>query len=169
MRTSRGMVWLAVVVAGWLAGPMGSPASAQEVVFVVRHAERADTSSDSALSPVGELRAAHLAEHLRHAGVTAVFSTPYRRTLGTAAPLATNCGLAIVQIPGSQPTELLDRVRALGPKARVLIVGHSNTVPALLAALGATAPVTIADDEYDNLFVVIPGAGTEPTVVRLRY
>ena len=53
----------------------------------------------------------------------------------------------------------------------MLIAGHSDTVPKLLAALGYATPVTIARGEFDNLFVVMPGRppGAPPVVIRLRY
>jgi broad specificity phosphatase PhoE len=64
---------------------------------------------------------------------------------------------------------LLEQLRATGPKARVLVAGHSDTVPALLKALGCTEPITIAKAEYDNLFLVIPGDKASPLQLRLRY
>lgn len=106
---------------------------------------------------------------LADAGITAVFATQYRRTVDTARPLATRLGVPIVEIPAGRHAELLEAARAAGPAARVLIVGHSDTVPELLAALGDRVSVTIAKGEYDNLFVVVPGAKTEPVVVRLRF
>ncbi len=61
------------------------------------------------------------------------------------------------------------RVQAAGPHDRLLIVGHSNTVPEVLRALGIATPVTIADSEYDNLFVVVPTKGEPPVLLRLRF
>jgi hypothetical protein len=51
----------------------------------------------------------------------------------------------------------------------VLVVGHSDTVPAILRLMGHPDPVTIAHAEHDNLFVVVPHAAGPPSVVRLRY
>ena len=51
----------------------------------------------------------------------------------------------------------------------VLIVGHSNTVPDLLKRLGVKDAITIAESEFDNLFVVVRPASGEPTLIRLRY
>ena len=51
----------------------------------------------------------------------------------------------------------------------VLVVGHSNTVPALLAALGHPESVSIGSDEYDNLFIVVPRGQAPPTVIRIRF
>ena len=51
----------------------------------------------------------------------------------------------------------------------VLVVGHSNTLPEILAKLGAPAKVAIDDGDFGNLFVVVRSPGKVPTVVRLRY
>jgi hypothetical protein len=59
---------------------------------------------------------------------------------------------------------LLSQVRSA--KGHVLVVGHSNTVPDVINALGVAATITIADAEYDNLFVVLPHGAQ---LVRLRY
>ena len=48
----------------------------------------------------------------------------------------------------------------------VLVVGHSNSVPDIVKALGGTAAITIADDEFDNLFIVRPGPPA--SVIRLH-
>jgi broad specificity phosphatase PhoE len=145
------------------------PASAQEAIFVVRHAEKVDDSTDAALSPAGEARAAALARTLRTAGITAVYATEFQRTVRTAAPLADMLKLPVTTVPANDQAGLIARVRAAGPADAVLIVGHSNTVPAILKALGCTTPVAIADDEYDNLFVVIPRSQGAPTLLRLRF
>ncbi|MFI5075863.1 MAG: histidine phosphatase family protein, partial [Vicinamibacteria bacterium] len=67
-------------------------AAAQQAVIVVRHAEKADQTPDSALSPKGQVRAKALADLLRGAGVTHVITSEYLRTRETAAPLATALG-----------------------------------------------------------------------------
>lgn len=156
----------AIAMAG---GPWAAPASAQDAVFVVRHAERLDNSSDSPLAAEGQRRAARLAEQLRDARITAIFVTQFVRTADTAKPLADRLGVPLQRIPAAQTTDLIARLRALGPDARVLVVGHSDTVPKILSGMGSTEPVTIAPDEYDNLFIVLPRAAVAPAVLRLRY
>ena len=64
---------------------------------------------------------------------------------------------------------LLQRVRGSGPHGRVLIVGHSNTVPTSSARSASRRPIAIGDAEYDNLFIVIPQPGGAPRLVRLRF
>jgi phosphohistidine phosphatase SixA len=147
------------------------PAHAQEAIYIVRHAERASDEPLSPLSAEGHARAARLADILRDAGITAIFVTEYERVAQTAQPTATRLGLTPTVIMADDTSGLVAKVHALGPSARVLIAGHSDTVPKLLAALGYATPVTIAKGEFDNLFVVIPGKppGVPPVVLRLRY
>jgi phosphohistidine phosphatase SixA len=135
----------------------------------VRHAERADQSSDSALSPTGVARAERLARMLKDAGITHLFTSEFRRTRDTAVPLAGMVHMKTEQLPAGNTQALVEKVSALGAHDRVLIVGHSNTVPEILRLLHVAQPLTIADEEYDNLFVVVPHATAAPTLLRLKY
>jgi broad specificity phosphatase PhoE len=144
-------------------------ASAQEAVFVVRHAERLDSSADSPLSAEGQARAARLAQMLRDARITVIVATEFKRTQDTARPLADALKLSVQQIAATDLDGLLTKLRAAGPRGRVLVVSHSDRVPAILAALGDRQEVAIATAEYDNLWMVVPGSGKVPLVVRLRY
>src|SRR5579871_6565122 len=84
--------------------------SAQKLVFVVRHAERADAGMqaqrDPALSAAGEARAQKLAAMLTDAGVKDIFATEFKRTQDTAKPLAMKTGVAVEQV-GSADTAML--------------------------------------------------------------
>jgi broad specificity phosphatase PhoE len=145
------------------------PAWAQQAVILVRHAERADQSTDSLLSPAGTERAKALARTLATAGVTQVFVTKFQRTQLTAAPLAGALKLTPQVVDAATSAPIVERIRRDHANDVVLIVGHSNTVPALVKEFGHPDPVTIADDEFDSLFVLIPRASGSPTVLRLRY
>jgi broad specificity phosphatase PhoE len=152
---------------------LAATAAAQQTVFVVRHAERADTAAGAAptmaadpeLSDAGRARAESLAAALEDAEVVAIFATEFKRTQATAAPLAKALGLQVTTISSKEPAKLIQAVRSAG--GNVLVVGHSNTVPAIVKDLGVAAPITVGDAEYDNLFVVTLGA--TPSVLRLHY
>jgi len=144
-------------------------ATAQEVIYIVRHAERADQSADSALSSQGISRAARLRDMLRDAGVTQIFTSELQRTIATATPLAAERHLTPRAVPAADGAALVASINASGPRDRVLVVGHSNTVPALLRALHVDASITIADDDYDNLFIVVPQKEGRPVLMRLKY
>src|SRR5262249_46662073 len=94
-----------VLAAGELFMP--AVAFAQNLVFVVRHAERADAGmqaqTDPPLSAAGEARAQKLAAMLADAGVKDIFATEFKRTQDTAKPLAMKTGVAFEQV-GSKDT-----------------------------------------------------------------
>jgi len=145
---------------------------AQKLVFIVRHAERADAAApqmqgqaDPPLSSAGEARAAKLAGMLADAGIKAIFATEYRRTQDTARPLATRLGLNLERVPARDTKALVTKLQSEHAGDIVFVVGHSNTVPGIIKSLGGPE-VTIADDEYDNLFIVVPATGT---MTRLRF
>jgi len=147
-------------------------AAAQSTVFVVRHAERADggaangmMGNDPDLSEAGRARAESLAAVLKDAGITAIYTTKFRRTQQTAAPLAKALGLTPATISSRDTAGLLEKIKAAA--GNVLVVGHSNTVPEVVKGLGVTVPVTVGDAEYDNLFIV--RRGEQPAVLRLHY
>ena len=141
-------------------------AAAQKAVFVVRHAEKI-SKEDERLTEAGKARGQRLARMLADAGIAAVYSTDTERTRGTAGPLAEERRLPVTIY--DKPKALAERVRTEHGGDAILVVGHSNTVPKLLEAFGCAESVSIADDEYDNLFVVVPTAGGPATLVRLRY
>jgi broad specificity phosphatase PhoE len=143
-------------------------AHAQRAVVIVRHAERADQSEDSPLSSAGVARAELLARILASSGVSAIYTTQFQRTIKTAEPLANLLKLKMTNSEMSA-AELVKTLRAKHANATVLVVGHSNTVPEILAALGHQQGVEIGSQEFDNLFIVVPLVKAPPTVVRLRY
>jgi broad specificity phosphatase PhoE len=155
------------VLAALLLLAAAPPALGQQAIIVVRHAEKADQSTDTALSEAGRARAAALAALLARAGVTAVYATQYRRTVQTVQPLADTLKLTVQTMPADDTAGLVARLRSQHASDVVLVAGHSNSVPEILARLGHTQAVTIADDDFSSLFVVVPRAGGAPAVLRL--
>ncbi|MDB4917468.1 MAG: Phosphoglycerate mutase [Gemmatimonadetes bacterium] len=142
-------------------------------VIVVRHAEKAAApAADPPLNAAGEARAAAFAELVRDAGIQAIISTQFLRTKGTAAPIAAKLGLSVETVDARLPQHpklVADSILAKHRGHTVLVIGHSNTVPAIVAALGAPKPADICDDGYDNVFVVTVPASGPASVVRLHY
>ncbi len=60
---------------------------------------------------------------------------------------------------------LSEKLRALNGNA--LVVGHGNTIPDLLKALGIATPVSIPEDDYTEIFAVL--VGDAPQLLRLHY
>jgi phosphohistidine phosphatase SixA len=144
-------------------------ARAQEAIYIVRHAERLDQSPDSPLSTDGVGRSFKLRDLLRDAGIAHIFTTELRRTIDTAKPLAEALRVTPQQLSGPDVSALASRLTSLGDRDRALVVGHSNTVPQLLRALGVNTPVTIADGDYDNVFIVVPTKDSAPVLLRLKF
>lgn len=156
---------------------VASVAIGQQAVVLVRHAEKATDSNEPEvpLSEQGQARAERLAKMLAGAGVTAVYATDTVRARKTGEPLAKALKLEVRTYPSRDaggrlaPRLLLDRLQKDEATGVVLVVGHQNTVPDLIAALGYPGKVEIGDRDFDGLFVVVPKAGAAPTVVRLKY
>ena len=158
------------ILIGLILAATATVASAQTTFFLVRHAERTDSgaggmAADPVLSAAGRARAESLAAMLKDTKLTAVFATEFKRTQQTAAPTAQAQHLTVTTVAADKTAGLVEKLKAAS--GAVLVVGHSNTVPEIVAALGVTTPVTIAETEFDNLFIVITGA--QPAMVRLRY
>lgn len=125
-------------------------------VVLVRHAEKVDASRDPELSQAGRERAAALARALADVPFDAVLSTPFIRTRETARPVATQAGVPITETPVTEAYagDLAARLRDEYAGLTVLIVGHSNTTPDVIRALGVRPVPAIADHKYDDIFVV---------------
>ena len=124
-------------------------------VVLIRHAERHASGSDT-LSPAGAKRAALLVRMFREAGVSAIFTSEFKRTKDTAAPLAQALTITAQQIAANAATA---RTQLLGAGPLALVVGHSDTVPALIAALGGPSGIEIKELEFDRMFVLTVAQG----------
>jgi len=143
------------------------------VVLLVRHAEKAaQPPQDPPLSEAGSTRAQSLLAVARDAGVTAIITTQYERTRKTAEPAAAALHITPEVVdagPVAQHAKAVADQILKHAGGTVLVVGHSNTVPAIVAALGAPRPRDLCDSEYDQLFVVVIGDAGPPRLIRSRY
>ena len=152
------------VLCCFLVGLALSNSFSQSTVFIVRHAEKANDSKDAELSETGRARAETLANMLRDSKISAIYTTEFKRTGQTAAPLAKALGLTVTTLPSENRAALVAKLRT--STANSLVVGHGNTIPDIIKALGISEPVNISESDYDNLFVVL--LGEKPYLIRLR-
>jgi phosphohistidine phosphatase SixA len=168
---------IALVVLSVLPFPAAVHAAAdgQLVVVLVRHAEKAATPGDDPdLSPAGKIRSEALAEVLADAGVDAIITTQYRRTQQTAAPLASARGVIAQVVRAGGPAaeharEVAAAVRALTTGSLVVVVGHSNTVPAIIGALGGPGMSDLCETEYASLFTLVLAGDRPARLVHSRF
>jgi phosphohistidine phosphatase SixA len=148
-------------------------------VYLVRHAEKAaEPAADPPLLEAGTKRAEELARTLGKAGIKTIYTSQYLRTKQTAGPLAKQLGIAPTVIPvkmsAANPRELSQQYlteiaeRVYSSPGNVLIVGHSNTVPEIIKALGGDVAPTIDETVFDDLFVVTAYAKGKAKVAHLR-
>ena len=148
--------WLSLALFAVLAACQTVPDTVETSgkTYLVRHAEKTAERPDPGLTDAGSIRAVMLADELEDVGLTAIWSTDYKRTRDTAAPIAARLGLEVqlydpADLPGFAAQLKTD------PAQVALVVGHSNTTPQLTEALGGD-PATPIDEghEYDRLYVV---------------
>lgn len=148
---------------------------ATTTIIFVRHAEKAESPpEDPELSEAGKRRVAELTRQLVDAdvvaGIDAIYSTPYKRTMETARPLSEALSLPINRYDPGDNEAVLETILKEHKGKIILVVGHSDTIPGLIADLGASKRIPPIDDaEYDNIYVIsIPWFGKTKTI-RLRY
>ena len=120
---------------------------------LIRHADvPPGMGPNPALSADGLARAQQLRHLLGDAGIEAIFVTSLLRTQQTAEPIAAD--LQITPTVIDDVDALVTAIRARPSASRVLVVGHTNTVPGVISGLGGPAIPAIGATEFDNLFVL---------------
>ncbi len=171
MRIYRGVLWLALLLCA--VGAHAEVPPGETWIIVVRHAEKAaDDPRDPSLSDAGQRRAQALADTLKNSDVQAIYTTQYRRTQLTAEPLSKQTGVAVSVRPvtadnaAGYTNALVSEIRAKHPGQTVLVVGHSNTAPEIVAAFSGAAAAPMQESEYDRLtLVALPAKGKARVVV----
>lgn len=163
------IILIALVGLAACASPLRSPEIA--TFFVVRHAEKStDDRKDPSLSAAGAARAEALAKRFATRPLTAAYATSFRRTQSTAAPAAQASGLAVTTYAADvPPAEFAAELVRTHPRGRVLVVGHSNTVPDIVGSLCQCKVAPIPDSQYGQLFEVHVDQGGHATMVEMAY
>jgi len=169
-------IWLAMLAAialGAASLALYSRATTTTIVLV-RHAEKQlGTIEDPPLTQEGDERARQLARLFGASAplgsVQAIYATSTRRAQATAAPLAERLGLTVVTA-NDAPVALARRVRREHHGGVALVVGHSNTIPAIAAALASRPDVpAMSEDDFGTIYVVsVPDLG-RASILRLAY
>lgn len=147
---------LATLLLPACAGTPSSDDAGGATFIVVRHGEKtSDTEHDPDLSAAGIERARQLAQRLAGDDITAIYTTDYRRTRQTVQPSASVHGVEAASYDAKlSADEFAARLKAAHPRGTVLIAGHSNTVPDIVAALCECEAAPMPETEYDRLSTV---------------
>jgi len=135
-----------------------SAQSVNKTIVLVRHAEKAPappTEPDPELSAEGRERAQRFMKAVvKKYKPHEIFSTNYKRTRDTAEPIARSRGKQVQTYDASKPAELIAKIMA-SKTDHYLIVGHSNTIPALANALAKKEVFrNLLDTEYGVYWVI---------------
>lgn len=164
-----GVLMLAAAVVYW-------NSATTTTIVLLRHAEKESSAiTDAPLSPEGESRSTRLAQMFGDAEkfgrVQKIYVTNTRRTQQTAGSLEQRLNLPGVVVDSK--TEAGDIARQVLRENRggvALVIGHSNTIPEIVAALTHRHDVPpIGEEEFDTLYVVtVPTIG-QASVLRMKY
>src|ERR1051326_8560186 len=150
---------------------LGQLAVAQQnarTIFLVRHAEKASAAADAPLSAEGQKRAECLAATLKDAGIKQIYVTDVLRTQQTAAPLAKALKIKPTILPAKDPNALIKNLAYTGG-GNILVVGHSDTIPFVIARLQGGTVGPIGENEYDRMFVMTIAEAAGMPVATLHY
>jgi 2,3-bisphosphoglycerate-dependent phosphoglycerate mutase len=126
---------------------------AKTVIYLIRHAEKADASANPNLSEAGLQRAQNWAVILQDVAFDAFYSTDYNRTRQTIQPTADNNGHDLILY--NPDTFSLESVINDHLGKSIMIVGHSNTIPQLINQfLGEDIYPVMAETEFGNLYKI---------------
>lgn len=124
-------------------------------VILVRHAEKGvDEAGDPDLTKSGIERAKELVRVLQGQPIDGIYSTPFKRTRQTVAPLAEAKQLKIEDYNPFKMQEVVDLIS--NSKGKTLVFsGHSNTTPAIINQIIKEDKFKSLDEsDYDNLYIV---------------
>ncbi|NNF20703.1 MAG: histidine phosphatase family protein [Saprospiraceae bacterium] len=137
-------------------------------VYLVRHAEKADSSQDPDLTPEGMTRSTDLTTVLKSANIDMIHSTDFTRTMKTAQPTSDYFKIPISKYDHKKLPALAEYIKDNGGKH--LVVGHSNSTPSMVKLLGGDPGLPINEkEEYDRIYIITRDIRGETNSVMLKY
>lgn len=154
---------------------MGSEAYAQaSLIVLARHAEKSAPTGDVDLSPAGVQRANQLVHAVAGVKFSSIITTQYQRTRLTARPVAEASGVTLTVMNTSNDIRadaaaIARAIDSLPAGSAVLVIGHSNTLGPIIAALGGPRIPDLCDGQYSRLLVLERPGGGKVNLVQASY
>jgi len=162
---------LLVFVQQLLVAQMPAGFSNTTTIYLVRHAEK-ETGRDPVLTTTGMQRAQDLYNVLKKKGISRIYATPYKRTQMTGDSLSQKLHIdTAIYAADTTGADLLKKIISNNDAGKtILVIGHSNTVPALIRHLGVSDfdIKELPETTFDSLFLVTYKKG-KPAVKRMQY
>jgi broad specificity phosphatase PhoE len=171
---NRAVKFLTALLLAFAATTCGGKPQGPTVVLIVRHAEKASDAEDSPLTEAGTRRAQAFAGVAADAGVSAIYTSQFKRNRDTAQPLAERSGVAPteaqvnLQNPGDYGQRLARDIIEKHRGQAVAVIGHGNTIAATVEGLmGRSVP--LGDVQYGDLFIVTVPTEGPARLIRAQY
>jgi len=133
-------------------------------LYLIRHAEKQKDQDNPLLTQCGKFRAKQLASILENTKITKIYSTSYKRTMATAAPLAKQQKLSIKNYAPNKLEQLAWQL--LKEKENAVVFGHSNTTPQLAELISQTSVMPISEKQYRRIYqITISGENRHLTLL----
>lgn len=126
-------------------------ADASRQIFLSRHMEKTSSGQDPALSPCGVAQAQAFAAQLKDTELPWLMHTPYLRTKQTAQAFL-QTGRQLVSYDPRQVDQLITEIK--NKPGNLLVIGHSNTIPALVAKLTGQTVAPLTEQDYGRIYVL---------------
>jgi phosphohistidine phosphatase SixA len=133
--------------------------SCYNTFYVVRHAEKQlepASNPDPVLTEAGQQRARDLNNYMGKKKPDSIYVSSFVRTQLKAAPTAAASGVAAIIINQRDTNAINDFVKRMFfiHKKKVLIVGHTTTVPRIVKGLSGVSINPINENDYDNMYII---------------
>ena len=140
-----------------------APIQPPSTFYVMRHLHTPEGATDPDLTQEGQGMAQLLADRFPGEPPATIFVSTTKRAQQTAAPLAARLGITLILYdPRDTPALIAEALKEPPP---VLIVGHSNTVPDIVAALGGERPAPLVHEDFGDLWTI---SGSPRVTTRTR-
>ncbi len=121
-------------------------------IYVMRHLNTPAGATDPDLTDEGQRNAARLATWFGRDQPAVIYVSKPKRAQQTAAPLASRLGLTPITY---DPADTSALIAAVSKQTRtILIVGHSNTVPDIIARLGGQRPPPLVHEDFGDIWKI---------------
>ena len=154
-------IFASVFIGLFLFGFLSSDVYAQKrkiTIILVRHAEKDasdPTSANPQLSAEGKKRAERFARLIKKYKPRRIYATNYLRAAQTAEPIANLRKIPVQTYDAGKLAELVTEITSFKKGRRIIVVGHSNTTPALANLLiKENKYKQMPDTEYGKIWII---------------
>lgn len=136
--------------------PNQNPETQVSTIILLRHAEKAEaTTKDPTLSDAGKQRAEALVKLFKDNPIAVFYATSYKRTTETITPIAKANGKEVLTYNPSDENSIAEMIQS-GKGKKMMIAGHSNTIPQLVNTLiGKNEFTTMDENDYGKIWIVV--------------